>query len=93
MAMKFLDLGRAKFKWEWRLEWEESSKDNFRDTVMVGWEQKWLTFKNRAVMRRFKGFLQDAEWTRNVVVKRRLVQVNWEDYNDSFTWNRGCGTK
>lgn len=74
-----------KFRWEWRLEWEENNKGNLKGPDW--WTQKHMVFKTREQMRQWKRYVLHADWCRNVVLKRRLVQVNWEPYNDSFSYN------
>jgi hypothetical protein len=104
MAMKYIWLSRVyfpsiaarhkpkwatPFKWEWRLEWEE--QERYDSVFDYPWVSKHLVLPNRHRLREWKRYVLDARWCRNVVVKRRLVQANWETYNDSFRHNAGRG--
>lgn len=76
------------FRWEWRVEfeymrWSQSQED-------YDWRHGHMTFNTRRDARRFVRTVKLRDY-RKLVVKRRLVQVNWEEYKDSFRWNRGCG--
>lgn len=86
------------FKWEWKVSWEYNG--------LGEWEYFEEKFENRAGARYFKYhqlYVDKAQMGghrpiphtcfRNVKLHRRLVQTNWEEYNDSFTWNAGCGKR
>lgn len=93
MAMKYKKLWgnhismskSLNFKWEWQVEYHSKSYDgkDIRHTQIC---------RNRAVARQVKFTLQNRGHTQ-IKVKRRLVQANWEDYNDSFGWNAGRGKR
>lgn len=90
MSMKYvkllapMGLGFAKsltFKWEWGVAYE----------VFNG-EAWYPAFKHCESRRAARQFIRGrGTWSRKHKIKRRLVQTQWEAYNDSFTWNRGCG--
>lgn len=72
------------FKWQWALFYEEK-------TYLSGtWIKKHMIFDSRADARYFKKYNLSHHLrglVRNVKMKRRLVQANWEDYQDSFSYN------
>lgn len=85
MAMKFLEIRDhinhrwLLFKWQWRVEWQI----NYVGATLS------REFSNRNDARRFKSIVPLKAKPR---LQRRLVQANWEDYNDSFRQNAGrCG--
>lgn len=93
MAMKHISMmrshypalskfGNLAFRWEWAIEFD--SKLQGKRVIGV------TRFKSREEARIYKRQYESYGAT-NVKIKRRLVQVNWEDYSDSFKWNRGCG--
>lgn len=73
------------FKWEWAVFWEE--KAYARDE----WKQKHAPMGSRYEARLFAKHRKVREkygdHIRNVKIKRRLVQANWDDYHDTFGWN------
>ena len=70
------------FKWQWALFYKEKT---YRDGT---WVDRMIIFHSRSEARAFKhSCLYDDKWIRNVKMKRRLVQANWDDYNDSFSYN------
>ena len=57
-----------------------------------GWKNRMMVFDSRADARLWKSNLNGQiklrnASVRNVKMKRRLVQANWDDYNDSFSYN------
>jgi len=83
------------FKWEWKVTYEYCPDGQ--------WYSMSETFQNRDKARAFKrdvlychqGVVSPIPYTcyRNIKMYRRLVCARWEEYSDSFTWNRGCGTR
>ena len=94
MAMKYIRLLQnpavwptkvRMFKWEWAIEYE------YNVNGMGLWKYGISVFPNRKNARIVLANMHFDERTRDMKLKRRLVQAHWENYNDSFTWNRGCG--
>lgn len=70
------------FKWQWAVFFEENSYAH------GGWVNRKAICDSRREARLFKqSCLIGKRYMRNVKMKRRLVQANWEDYNDSFSYN------
>lgn len=70
------------FKWQWAVFFEENSYAH------GGWVNRKVICDSRREARLFKqSCLISKRYMRNVKIKRRLVQANWEDYNDSFSYN------
>lgn len=69
------------FKWQWALFYEENIY------LHGGWKNQCLIFNSRGDARSSKFDLRRRKDIRNLKMKRRLVQANWEDYNDSFSYN------
>jgi hypothetical protein len=90
--MKYIELStlaaplkKLVFKWEWAVFWEEKAYGNHE------WKEKHAPCESRFEARIFakhrKVREQYGDYIRNVKIKRRLVQSNWDDYNDTFNWN------
>lgn len=71
---------RTLFKWQWRVVYQVN--------VDGVWEQHEHIAVNRAMARYFKRNLPNTygstRWAR---IQRRLVQVDWKDYKDTFSYN------
>ena len=67
------------FKWEWAVFYETLNGEPYSQH-----------FDSRAEARRYRRGLY---FVKKIKIKRRLVQTSWENYNDSFTWNAGCGRR
>lgn len=92
MAMKYIELFKGwpsrwsrKFKWQWAIEYDSKFDPPHRYLSR-------RNFSSREEARQYKRQFENYG-AENVVIKRRLVQVDWEDYSDSFTWNKGCGKR
>lgn len=73
------------FRWEWKVCYEYqywSQSQEYYD-----WRYNEQVCPTRASMRKAVRAITGNECYRNIETKRRLAQVNWEDYNDSFTYN------
>lgn len=69
------------FKWQWAVFYEEK-------TYATGtWINSHIICDSRSDARNFARYKKDQRFARKVVIKRRLVQTFWEDYQDSFTYN------
>jgi hypothetical protein len=85
----------VKFKWEWSIHYEFNVNHKYSGNAF--WVKGVSTFPNREAVRKAmrKEFSEQCRPNkiRNIQIKRRLVQVDWEAYDDSFRWNRGCGRR
>ncbi|QGJ90126.1 hypothetical protein HWC80_gp086 [Mycobacterium phage Indlulamithi] len=75
----------VKFKWEWAVFYEEWTR------TAGHYRQKKIVCESRREARIFRDNLnvrvKYGDKIRNVVMKRRLIQVNWDEYHDSFSYN------
>ena len=84
-----VEIGGLKFKWQWAVFYEK------RMWSLAEKDWAWSTFRedcsSRRLARNFKRVVNHPGDTslRNGVMKRRLVQRDWTEYKDSFTWNAG----
>lgn len=99
MAMKYLNgffgqKGRTfRFKWEWLVVYESRSTGAMGQGV-GSWTRHYSgPWPNRARARQdlrdtHRGrYLAGLREYRNIKLQRRLVQADWEDYNDTFRHN------
>lgn len=78
------------FKWQWAVLYEFNT--NYGG-LQPDWKPSISMCPDRARARRVKRAVEDDPKCRNVRLARRLVEGRWTPYNDSFTWNRGCGKR
>lgn len=80
------------FKWEWSVHYYRA--ENYRSTA-PDWKPRMIVCQNRAEARVYRNAFNSNPHMdkKKAVIKRRLVQANWEDYNDSFGWKSGSGKR
>lgn len=80
-------IGTKRFRYEWCVEYEVKSRQSIHGHESV-WITTTLECPNRDTARRIiYGFNKQPRFYRNAKIKRRLVEVNWEEYQDS-AWLR-----
>ena len=87
-----------RFKWQWKVQYEVKDKYagwNMHDGLGGASYPRWLPeeqlFDSRSKARQF--IRQHQNDRRNFKMQRRLVEVDWHEYKDSFGWNSGCGKR
>jgi len=100
IGVRYVDAHRydwmKQFKWEWSVsyefnwtgEWEKGHRELFPDRESA---RQYI----RKQMMCHRGLTRPVPFTcfRNIRMQRRLVQARWEDYNDSYGWNKGNGKR
>lgn len=69
-----------RLKWQWRVVWLSAG-----NTVPSS-----KVFHSRREARQYKAIVPTVYKPR---LQRRLVEVDWHEYNDSFGWNAGAGKR
>lgn len=80
------------FKWEWSVHFYKAK--DYR-SIAPTWEKGMIVCRNRFEARTWRNAINSNQLMgkKLAVIKRRLVQANWEDYHDSFGWKSGCGQR
>lgn len=73
------------FKWQWAVFYEQKAWNQER------FYSAYRICPTRKMAREFSRLIKKHPDIKKVRFKRRLIQANWDDYNDSYGWNAGRG--
>jgi hypothetical protein len=73
-----------RLRWQWRVTYQLNQHGEWETYVTE-------PFQSRMHARQFKRLVPLI--ARNVKIQRRLMEVDWHDYSDTYTWNSGCGKR
>ncbi len=79
VSAKHIKILGLNFKWQWAVFYEQKSTLAYR------------ICPTRKTAREFSRLMKKYPDVKKVQLKRRLIQANWDDYNDSYGWNAGRG--
>lgn len=83
-AFPTLTLKKHKLKWGKPFKWQWGVACEIQD---YNWYPVIFEFESRREARNYRKDAKMMRGIRNATLKRRLVQVGWDDYSDTFSYN------